>query len=308
MENSTAANLHRFQIKKAFERLEGKFGYKQNQVVMKLETLGCPLSNAMFNAILNDKRASLGTLVRAARAMEKLLLEELDEHWDSASQQFIPHKTAGWQPRTVADGREPVHEKTTVGMVVHPNGRLKIEQKTDFISDAQSEVLELGLRLKTFADYFFSRNENEYKVHIVKLLQRCVRVRVCLLHPKSQEAQMYFSDRARAKVEEATALDDADKTLERLRRICAEFRAKQYPGFFEIYLYKHLPVAHFLTVDAASDAGKMLFSPYLYGLPRAECPIYEIYKRQQKTLFRKHLQSLDAILKDAQLVETTAVV
>jgi hypothetical protein len=176
--------------------------------------------------------------------------------------------------------------------VFHSEGRVPIHYKTNFINSAQSEIIEVGTRLKTFTEYFFSRNEQEYKAHIITLLKKGVNMRFYMLDPDCNEARLYFADRAKVQEDENDSINEMKKILSKIQKIHSEFETEKFKGSFEVYLYKHLPTNHFFVVDGHLSDGKMMTSHYLYGLRRAECPVMEIDKRLQPLLFKKYFKSM----------------
>lgn len=68
-------------------------------------------------------------------------------------------------------------------MAVH--GRRKIDEKRDFISSATDEVIEMGIGITTFSDYFVSRSNVEFKEAVIKLLERGVDFKCIMLDPES---------------------------------------------------------------------------------------------------------------------------
>ncbi len=293
-------------IQRAFEELQKEQSYRQSIVVAKLATLGCTISTPTFSNLLTGKAVALGTISKTAKAIQQLVGEELGKQWNPDLLAFETFRTENWTPSTVGSQPKPANDPLLAGLIFHPSGRVSIRQKTDFIADARQEVIELGVRLRTFTDYFFSRSEQEYKTHIHTLLKRGVHIKVYLLDPAANEALMYFNDRGKAQKNESAALSEAPKTIAKLREVVAEFRRQQLAGSFDAYLFRHLPYCHFLSVDAALPGGKIMVSPYLYGIRRAECPVLEVDSRLQPALFRKYQDSLAATVRDAYRLDPEA--
>ena len=264
-----------------------KSGYLQNTIVKKLKTLGFPISTASFNIILHRKTVGFRTLKKAAEGIETLILNELDRRYDADTQTFIEAKTTDWRPIAV-----PEQPDATPQITFHQDGRVSVKEKTDFITPAKQEVIEVGIRLNSFANYFFSQNEMAYKAHIIGLLQRGVNIKGYLLDPDSNEARLYFDDRARIQTFEKDSIHEIRKVIERFKLISAELSSLHLPGKLEIYQYKHIPYTLFFAVDGELDTGKMMVSPYLYGIRRANCPVWEFSKKDHPSLFRKYWESL----------------
>ena len=219
--------------------------------------------------------------------------------FDVSQAAYSPLNTPDWEPYTIPENPSPVPDQN---LVFHIDGRVSIQQKTDFIDSAQKEVIEVGIRLKTFAGYFDSRRDSEYKNHIIALLKRGVSFKAYVLDPASNLALLYFDDRAQAQAAERDAVEESQKVLARLKQLAQEFALERYPGSFEVYLYRHVPYSQFLVVDPNLSGGKMMISHYLYGIRRAECPVLEFTRANQPNLFGKYMTSLRAFIRDARPV------
>jgi hypothetical protein len=81
----------------------------------------------------------------------------------------------------------------------------------------------------------------------------------------------------------------------------------QLKGQFDIFLYRHIPCAMYLMVDGPNpEQAKMMVSPYLYGIKRADCPVFEFTRKQQPKLFRTYQESLRLITKEATPLPRTS--
>ncbi len=283
---------------RGLDHLQDKFDYGQRNVVNKLKMLELPVSAASLSNIKNGKPVGLAILSQAAKGIQLLLHQELDIAFDVELQDFRRLATPGWVASVVPE-RTPQSPEDS-GFILHGDGRVPLQQKTDFIADAQQEVIEVGVRLNSFSSYFISQNESAYKMHIISLLRKGVNIKGYLLDPDSQEARIYFDDRAQVQSFEKDAIGEIKKVVERLKSLCVEFEAMQLQGKFEIYLYKHIPYSLFFVVDGATESGKMMVSPYLYGVRRANCPVMEFTKKDQPPLFRKYWESMQLFLDGAK--------
>lgn len=212
--------------------------------------------------------------------------------------EFRANGLSDWEPYIIPE--EPLKLPDDSGLVIHEDGRVSIGYKTEFIATAQKEVIEVGVRLKTFSEYFTSRRENEYKDYISTLLKKGVSFKAYLLDPDSNEARLYFDDRARVQESESDAIAEMKKAIEKLIRIAKEFEQNRYPGSFEIYIYKHIPYNHFLVVDRQLEGGKMMVSHYLYATRRAECPVWEFRRSTHPKLYEMYHRSLVSFVQHAK--------
>ena len=296
MEKSPKEERFTIIVCKGLEHLYEQLEYTQSSVLNKLETVGHSVSAASLSKIKTGKDVGLPTLSLVAKGMETILRRELDMAFDDATQDFRLLRTPNWTPTVIPE--EP--EQNTPGFTIHDEGRVSVKQKTDFIAHAKKEVIEVGVRLNSFSSYFVSQNESAYKTHIVALLGKGVHIKGYLLDPDCNEARIYFEDRARVQSSEKESIAEIKKVIERLKLLCAEFEAMQLQGKFEIYLYRHIPYSLYLVVDGATDDGKMMVSPYLYGVSRANCPVMEFVKKDRRPLYRRHWESVQLFMDGAQ--------
>ena len=275
--------------------------YKQSNLVNKLKLLNLAVSASSLSNIINGKQVGLPTLKAAAEGIQHIIQQELGMEYSKISREYIPRHDRAWEPYILPEVPEDSSQNT--GMVLHLDGRVTIQQKTDFIATAQKEVIEVGVRLRTFAEYFSSRKETEYKNYIISLLKKGVAFKAYMLDPESNLAHLYFEDRSQVQVSEKDSIDESRKVVVKLKQLVQEFAQEHYPGTFEIYLYRHVPYNHFLVVDPQREGGKMMVSHYIYGIRRAECPVWEFTRSKQKNLFDKYLVSLKSYLKGAKALQ-----
>jgi class 3 adenylate cyclase len=180
-------------------------------------------------------------------------------------------------------------------LMIHEDGRLTIDEKVAFMQNAESEVIELGIGLRTFTGYFTSRRRTEFKDHVLNLLQRGVDFKCMLLNPASSIARIYAKNRA-----EKTLCKDISFSIRELKRQQQEFDSLKPKGSFEIVLYAHLPSFHAVCVDPQTDAGRITVSNYLHGVFRAEAPVLQFSKVSNKEMFSKYWLSMESLLRDSK--------
>lgn len=282
-------------LEKGVNLLHEKSGYSQITLINKLRTLNCIVSPAWMTVMLKYKKGGLPTLKKASAGIASIIRQELDQQYDPHVQNYTDAQTLNWRAQIVAETPEPAFR-----IAFYQEGRVSVQEKINFILPAQQEVIEVGVRLNSFSNYFITQNEGAYKTHVENLLQNGVNIKGYLIDPDSQEARMYFEDRARAQPFEKDSVGDIKKTIQRLRLIAEELNAAPVAGKFEIYQYKHIPCGFFLVVDPAMESGKMMFSPYLYAVRRANCPVITFRKQDQPFLFKRYWESLLHFTKNAK--------
>ncbi|MBU6340457.1 MAG: hypothetical protein KGS48_03090 [Bacteroidetes bacterium] len=284
----------------AIQKLQFKFGYGQNSIIAKLKFLGFEVNTASLSNLLSNGKRNVGdkALSRLANGLERLVAEELDMSFDPVLQDFIPAQTSGWVAYIVPDSTR----LSTHDFAIHPEGRVLLEQKARFIGSAIQEVVEIGVRLHSFANYFYSQNDAVFRNRVEELLRRGVHYRAYMIDPESDAAKLYFSDRARVLPSEQAAFEALPGIVAQLSALSQEFKTKQLKGKFEIYLYQHLPVCMIYAVDPQLIHGKMMVSSYLYGIRRANCPVLEFTRANQAALFRKYRETMTLFTEKARLL------
>lgn len=274
--------------------------YKQRGIVGKCRTLNYRFSEAALSRIMKASDAKgLPKLREAAMGVQALVRQELGCVYDEKQRQYVP------MPDMPVHLLVPVPETKEIvpNLEVYPEGRWRLDKKTAFMTAAQYEVVEVGIRLRSFAHYFEVNNDAEYRQPIVRLLQRGVHFTGYVLDPHSSMAKAYFDDRAQVAESEArNAAVEAQNALEKLKILAKELNSHGYKGLFRLFTYRHYPQNLFLLVDPHTDTGRMAVSHYLYGVRRAECPVLAFSKKEQPQLFRKYMRSFDAIRAKAELV------
>ncbi len=288
-------------VKKGTHLLQEEKNYNQITIQRKLTAVGKSVAPATLHNILHDKPVALPTLQTAADGIKVVVLEELVYRYDMTTNQFVPDTESGQQPAVIELPESG--EKANSGFIIHKEGRLGAAEKAIFMAGASREIIEIGLRLNSFASYFTSLKEQEYKNHIIVLLRKGVNIKVYLLDPKTREADLYFNDRSKSQPSEKNSIQDIMNAIERLKEVATEFENMKLTGTFEIYTYQHFPSGMFLIVDGGRATGKMLVSHYLFGMRRAHCPVMEFTKADQSLLFSKYWESVQLFIEGAKRVK-----
>ncbi len=289
-------------IRKGFDCLEEELEYEQAQVIRKLEYLKYKVSPSTFSKILNEKNINppkrISTLEPYELGIDEILKEELNMSFNEKQSAYFKSPSFSWKPNIIPELNED-ESKGKGDLVYNAAGRLSIQSKVDLMESAQKEVVEFGLRLKSFSEYFTKRNEEEFKVHIDALLKRGVNVKAYLLDPKSNEASIYFDDRAKVLREEKKSKGVIQESIERFQDVIKQYEQSAYPGKFEVYIYKHIPYNHFLIIDGNTRGGAMVVSHYIYGIERSNCPTVQFSKLENPSLFKRYWQSYEKLTKTA---------
>jgi hypothetical protein len=281
------------------DHLSDKLGYSQSIVLGKLRMLHVNISAASLSNIKNDKIVGTGILDATAKGIKVLMQKELGMEFDEQAGDFKELQAPDWERSVVPEKLEP----TNTGIKIYAAGRATVPEKTAFFEHARQELIEVGIRLKSFSTYFISQNDSAYKQHILNLLRDGVHIKGYLLDPECEQARVYFEDRSEELPSEKKSLEKIREVMDDLRELCAEIEAMQLPGKFEIFLYQHIPYCLYLIVDGESDNGKMMVSPYLYGTRRANCPVFEFARKDQPILFERYLEAYKSFVKGTRKLE-----
>lgn len=288
-------------VVKGLEHLFEKLTYGQKNVLNKFGTLGYQLTASALSKIKNEGEVGFRTLNQSAKYMQEVLQLELGMIYSSESQDFVNQDTPDWKAYVIPERTNDPDKSPS--FLIHVNGRVSIQEKTQFIAEARKEVLEIGVRLNSYTNYFISQSDKAFKAHIVALLRKGVSIKSYLLDPDSQEARIYFDDRAKVQTFEKDAITETKRNMERLKALCAEFEAMHLAGTFEIFLYRHIPFSQILVVDSKMEGAKMMVSNYLYGVKRADCPVIEFSKTDRPQLFSKYWESFQHFVSGAVKLE-----
>lgn len=170
-------------------------------------------------------------------------------------------------------------------------GRVSLEDKKEFLGTARHEVIHVAISANTFASYFTQRSYHDFRKFIEDLLKKGVNFKLLFLNPESDIAQIYASDRKEPKLPEKIL-----ESIESFKNLRDEFKQAGYPGCFELFIYSHFPYYYALMIDPEEDEGKVSVSNYLYGLKRADNPVFEIRKSSNPILFETYRQSMEKLI------------
>ncbi|MCB2054785.1 MAG: hypothetical protein KDE35_11150 [Geminicoccaceae bacterium] len=286
-------------VQEGYRLLSEAYGNTQADVQKKMATLGFEVSKPTLSNIINESKPAGKKLRIAGEAMLAIVKAELGYSFDAESLLFDEtSRPAGWKQEVIPTGGQAGKDS----ILFHAEGRLPVPDKVAFLEKAEQEIIEFGVRLNAFADYFLTRSAHEFRNHIEKLMEKGVNLKLYLLDPDSNAARLYFEDRSAVQPEEARSCEVIGEAIKRLERIRSELAARNYSGKLEVFKYKHLPYCHFLITDGGTRHGNMMVSPYLYGIRRADCPVIQLTRNANPNLYRRYWNSFQQLTKDARPV------
>ncbi|MEM1319423.1 MAG: hypothetical protein AAGG75_04160 [Bacteroidota bacterium] len=299
--NTTTEEFNRALVRDGLQLLKAKKRYRQNNIIAKIKTLGLVISASTLSNIINGKSVAEETIEETAEKIMEIIKQELGMVLEKEA--FIFDETdSGWEASIV-----PELFEDHPGLILKPGfsftaeGRYEPNKKVELFSMAETEVIEFGLTMRTYASHFISKSDQAFRTPITQLLAKGVHIRCYLLDPECNEASMYFDDRAKVLKAEQRGISVIRNSLETLASVSEEFRTEGYPGHFEVYTYRHIPYNHFMSIDASEPTAKMLVSHYVYGKPRGKCPVMEFTQEHSPQLYRLYLDSLKSLTKGAKL-------
>lgn len=201
---------------------------------------------------------------------------------------------------------KPEPENTGNGVIIFSKGRRDVLHKVKLMSEMKSgqTIVELGLRLHSFSNYFTSERDELYLEPVKDLLARGVNLHCYFLKHNGNFALPYFESRDLIKPSlnfkglEIEAYKQMPQIAEKLKNIRNILNAEGGEGKMELFEYDCAPEYHAFV---AGDS--MLIAHYMYGIDRKNSPIFEINRNENEALFNKYLQSIDAIKSISQKIE-----
>lgn len=254
------------------------------------------LTNIKQQIIVGNPERKISLSKELLKEAAKAFILVIESYWpmkyDPAKHEFIKLENVDIEPENPSNQAH--------GIIIYQDGRRSTSEKIQFIKNAKKEIIEVGIRLHTFSQYFTSRRKSEFRDHIEQLLKKGVNMKCLMMDPYSEMTRLYFMDRAKASPDEAKAFDQMPEILDDLKKIKDELNQLGYAGRFELFTYENFPYNHYMMVDPDEDNGKLLLSSYIHGIRRAHCPVMEIRKNTAGVTFNTYLKSLQMILKEAK--------
>lgn len=180
--------------------------------------------------------------------------------------------------------------------------RPEIAEKANFIRNANKEIIQIGVSLRSFISYFEQRPSYEFRDIVANLIKRGIRFRNFILDPNCPLAKEYSYY-----VDEKLRKDELSKrcesSIKKLKEIGKEFDEVK-KGAFEIFTYDNIPRFFMLCVDPEEENGKMMISFYIYGYRRADAPVLFIEKSHDPELFSKYYECAKRLISQSKVLST----
>lgn len=297
-------------IRQAWPLIEND--YNQEELRTELGRLGVKLSKATVSNIyskyikskeknadqkVNKELRNTGrkSLILFASGLIELFKAKKQLHFDPTSKTFVAD---------LSEESKPLENLLPVALpykaFIHEKGRRNVKEKISFMKNAKHEIIEMGIRLNNFSKYFIAQSDDVFTDEIIQLLKRGVNLKCLMMDPKAEITKLYFEDRAKIMDREGYAYQEMSRILEDLLQVKAALNAYNYPGKMSVHLYQNFPYAHFLVVDGAQDWGKMMYTTYIYGEKRANCPVTELYQFGSPQLYKRQWNAVQSIMNQSE--------
>lgn len=299
-------------LRQAFDLLLGAetLAYTQKDIVDKLEAVGIIISTSTLtnvkkyvNGESGSKNVGEKTLVKVVNGLKEVIYLESGKVFKVEKNCFEFDPSEDWSPVVVKKAntkQTPLTNRSTI--LFHGDGRRDIGDKIELMQIAEKEIIEIGVRMHTFANYFHTRRESEYKDYILELLERGVDFSCYVLNPKGRMAFAYFQDRAHIQPREMEAFEAMPQIIENLQQVVLEINQYNFKGKMRLFHYNSFPYYNALIADGDFPHGRMFISPYLYGVSRANSPVIEAHKQKDSKLFNKYWRSVKALISQAKQI------
>lgn len=184
----------------------------------------------------------------------------------------------------------------------YESGRKQEHEKIEFYQKANSEIIEIGTALNTFANRFSSASDTQFRSPLENLLAKGVNIKLFLIDPKSKAAEMYdiYSPGSDPIVEKI------DRSIETFGRIISEIDEKKYSGKIELFSYDYLPLLNGVFLDFNSskpDVGEAFVSHYIpFMEKRSENPGFSFSKKYNPVLYRKYYKCVEELRRNGKKI------
>ncbi len=292
--------------KKGIQFLIDDCVYTQAQILEMFEALEIQTSKPSLSNLYSGNRAVKSrAMSNLAKGIEIILERERCHALDEETKKIIPIPLCQIRPITRKTTAAIIDtEKISKGYTIH-EGRIDVPQKVLFYEQATYEVIEMGLRLRRFTDYFQAKRDGAFLDPIRALLANGVNFKCYVLNPTGNFARRYYEDRAKVLPKEKETYETSPKIIAELKQLCLILNREGYKGKMSLFQYDHFPCFHASVIDAETENGVIYMAPYLFGVRRANTPVIEVHQKMQKKVFKRYWSSIKAIINSPTITQLT---
>jgi len=278
--------------------------YTQAQILEMFKVLDIQTSKPSLSNLYSGNRAVKSRAMNNLAKGIAIILEREQCHFlAEATKAIIPIPTCQIRPITKKTNDIIIDtEKISKGYTIH-EGRIDVPQKIVFYKQATYEIIELGLRLRRFTDYFQAKRDGAFLDPIRMQLANGVNFKCYVLNPTGNFARRYHEDRAKVLPKERETYETSPKIIAELKQLCLTLNREGYKGKMSLFQYDHFPYFHASVIDAETENGVIYMSPYLFGVRRANTPVIEMHQKMQKKIFKRYWSSVKAIINSPTITQ-----
>ena len=290
-------------IKDALNFLIEEKGYTQLQIAQKFQQLEINVSrSSISNLRKNNPEIGLQLIKRASNGLLKIMKRDFCLIFHEATNKF--EKEPDCVPLTIPIENTFLNETeiNNPSYIIH-DGRIDVSEKVDLYNYAAFEIIEIGIRLKSFRSYFSSKRESAFLEPIFHKLENGVNFKCYVADANGNFLRRYIEDRTNENQMELDVLKDISEITNELSKLFSSINRDGYKGKMELYHYDHFPYYHASVADGATERGLLYISPYLYGVSRANAPVTQLYRKKNKILYKRYWQSVKAFINSKQVFQ-----
>ena len=174
---------------------------------------------------------------------------------------------------------------------LNASGRPSLEEKLALVANAETEIVEIGIGLTSFARYFDGQKPSEFRDPLRLLGRKGVHLR-CYALDQSHSAGMAWLDEQG----DADYASDAARARSALIDESGHWRREHYRGKLEYLTYERVPEFWCLGVDLDDPLnGRMFYAPYLMNTGRSRNPVVQVSRLSNPELYETYLRTVDCV-------------
>ena len=287
-------------IQRILQKLINDEGYSQIELFKKFQQLDVDVSRASISNLWNNKsQISLPLLKKAANGLKIVLEREHCLSFNPQTQKFEKLDNCIIRPilqKATTDNTDSPLQSYTIH-----DGRIDVTDKVSLYNYATYDIIEIGIRLRSFRSYFSSKRESAFTKPLSRKLEAGVNFKCYIMDYQGSWLKRYIEDRAKVQPQELAVLENIEKITTDLKDLFTEINRNGHKGKMELYKYNHFPYYHASIADGDTERGLMYLSPYLYGVSRANSPVLEINRKDNKSIYKRYWQSVKALIYSDQI-------
>ncbi len=275
--------------------------YTQLEVLKKIRAIDIEISESTLSNIKTGKK-SVGseTLQKVADNIKTIIEAELGKVFDPKTRAFEPIGETSWKSSVIPIKEAEIENKNPDFINL---GRFPRNEKVALYQLAQKQIIELGIRLRTFTNYFIDESDANFKKPILDKLDDGVHFHCYVLKDNGRFAQPYFKDRDIVQKGEINAFLEMPLIKKEIVQIFKELNKQSSKGKMHLHTYDCFPYFHGTVIDGASVFGKICITQYLYGISRANSPRFQVDKKHNLEVYTAYWDSINAIISNSNEID-----